>query len=81
MKEMMQAMMVVSIQNQTIKVKLFSEKQENFPKWLIKQKKTLHMADMRHILEETFLAKLPSSEVVEFDESFPERKQWAKYWQ
>ena len=39
------------------------------------------MADMGRILDKTILAKLPSSEVVEVDESFPEHKQWAKYWQ
>ena len=39
------------------------------------------MADMGHILDEKFLAKLPSSEDMELDESIPEHKQWAKYWQ
>ena len=38
------------------------------------------MADMGHVLEETFSAKLPNSETVELDESKPDHKQWAKYW-
>ena len=79
MKEMMQARMAMSSLNQTIKVKLFSGKQEDFPKWLIKQKQNFIIADMGHILEETFLAKLPRSKTAELDESKPDHKQWAKY--
>ena len=39
------------------------------------------MADMGHILEKSFSAKLPTSETMELDESIPEHKQFAKYWQ
>ena len=80
MKEMMQAMMAMSSQNWTIKVKPFSGKQENFPKWLIKQKQNFVMADLGHVLEETFLEKLPSRKIVELDESKPDHKQWAEHW-
>ena len=80
MKEMMQAMIIMSSQNQRIKVEPFNRKQEDFHKWLIKQKQNFIMTHMGHVLEETFLAKLPSSETVELDESKLEHKQWAKYW-
>ena len=60
-KETMQAMMAVSSQNQTIKAEPFSGKQEDFPKWLIKQKQHFIMADMGHILDKSFSTKLPSS--------------------
>ena len=77
---MTQAMMLMSSQNRLIKVKPFSRKREDFLKWLIKQKQNFIMADMGHVPEETCLAKLPSSKVVELVESIPEHKQWAKYW-
>ena len=38
------------------------------------------MANIGHVLEKSFLTKLPSSETMELDESIPEHKQWAKYW-
>ena len=37
------------------------------------------MADMGHVLDKKLLAKLPSSKVVELDESKLDHKQWAKY--
>ena len=75
----MQSMMLMTSQNRTIKVEPFSGKREDFPKWLLKWKQNVIMADMGHVLGEKFLAKLPSSEVAELDESIPEYKEWAKY--
>ena len=75
MKEMMQVMMAMSSQNRTIKAELFSKNQEDFLKWLIKQKQNFIMADMGHVLDKTFLAKIPSSETMELDKSIPEHKQ------
>ena len=79
-KEMMQAMMTMSSQDRTIKAEPFSGKQEDFPKWLIKQKQNFIIADMGHVLDNTLLAKLPSSKTMELDDSIPKHKQCAKYW-
>ena len=79
MKEMMQSMILMINQNQTIEAKRSSKRREGFPKWLLKQKQNFIMADMGHVLEETLLAKLPSNEAVELDESTLKHKQWAKY--
>ena len=82
MKEMMEAMVAMSTENQTIKAELFSGKQEDFPKRVVKQKENFIMANMGHVLNKSFSTKLPSSETMELDESIPEHKQWAKYrWQ
>ena len=79
-KEMIQAMMAMSAKNQTIKGEPFSGKQEDFPKWLVKQKQNFIMANMGHVLDMSFSTKLPSSKTLKLDESIPEHKQWAKYW-
>ena len=78
MKEMMQSMMLMTSQDQMIKVKPFIGKQEDFPKLLLKQKQNIIMADIGHVLDKKSLAKLPSNEVVEIDESIPEQKEWGK---
>ena len=51
MKDMMQAMMSMSAENQTIKAEPFSGKQEDFPKWQMKQKQNFIMVNMGHLLE------------------------------
>ena len=71
--------MVMSAEKQTIKAKPFNGKQENFPKWQLKQKQHFIAANMGHVLEKTFSAKLPTSEKMELDESIPEHKQFSKY--
>ena len=79
MKEMMQAMMAMSAENPMIKAEPFSGKQKDFPKWQLKQKQHFIAANMGHILEKGFLAKFPTSKTMEFDESIPDHKQFAKY--
>ena len=79
MRDMIQAMMAMSNENQMIKAEPFSGKQEDFTKWQMKEKQNFIMVNMGHVLEKSSLAKLPSSETVELDESIPEHKQWAKY--
>ena len=81
MKELINSMMAMNAENQTIKVEPFSGKQEDFPKWRLKQKQLFILANIAHVLEPGFNRKLPSSETMELDESDPEGKQFAKYWQ
>ena len=79
MRDMMQAMMAMSTKNRSIKAELFSGKQEDFPKWQMKQKENFIMVNMGHILEKSFSVKQPINKTMELDESIPEHKQWAKY--
>ena len=80
MRDTMQAMVTMSTKNQTIKAEPFSGKQEDFPKWQMKQKQYLIMVIMGHVLEKSFLMKLSSSETLKLDENIPEHKQTAKCW-
>ena len=76
MNEMMQMMMA----NQTaIKIKPFSGKTKDYPKWELKQRNNLVMANMGCVLDESFVEKLPGSKTVELDPTKPEHR--IKWWQ
>jgi predicted restriction endonuclease len=79
MKELLQSMMAMNDENQTIKAEPFSEKQEDYPKWRLKQRQLYILAIMAHVLEPEFSTKLPSSETMELDETDPAGKEFAKY--
>ena len=42
-------------------------------------KKIFIMANLGHVLKESFVGKLPSSKTMELSENTPEHKAWAKY--
>ena len=75
MKVMMQAMMAMSSQRRTIKIDPFSGKQEDYPKWVLKQKQKIVMADLGHILDNSFSGKLLRSKDVELNGSLVEQKE------
>ena len=79
MKELIQSMMAMNAENWTIKAELFSGKQEDYPKWRLKQRQLFILAIMAHVLEPEFSTKLPSSETMELDETDPAGKEFAKY--
>ena len=79
MKEMIQAMMTMSAKNQTVKAEPFSGKQEDFPKWQLKQKQHFIAANMGHSSEKGFSVKFPTRKTIELDKSIPEHKQFARY--
>ena len=78
MKELIQSMIAMNVEDRTIKADPFSGKQEDYlNKWRLKQKQLFILASMAHALEPTFNGKLPSSETMELDESNPDGKQFA----
>ena len=79
MKEMMQAMMDMSGQSQTTKIDPFNGKQEDYPKWALKQKQMFVTADLGHVLDNSFLGKLPRRKDMELNNSSVEHKQWVRY--
>ena len=74
MTELIQSTMAMNAKNQTIKAKPFSGKQEDFPKWQLKQKQHFIGANMGHVLEKPFSAKLPTRKTTELEENIPEHK-------
>ena len=79
MKELLLSIAAISAKNRTIKAEPFSGKQEDYPKWRLKQKQLFISANMAHDLEPTFSVKLPSSKTMELDETTPAGKEFAKY--
>ena len=76
MNEMMQMMMS---RGNTIKIEPFSGKAKDFPKWELKQRNNFIMADMGHVINESFLLKLPASEDQELDPTDSSQKVLIKY--
>ena len=79
MKELLLSIAAISAENRTIKAEPFSGKQEDYPKWRLKQKQLFISANMAHVLEQSFLGKLPSTETCELDETTAAGKDHAKY--
>jgi hypothetical protein len=76
MNEMMQMMMS---RGNTIKIEPFSGKAKDFPKWELKQRNNFIMADMGHVINESFLLKLPASEDQELDPTDSSQKVQINY--
>ena len=79
MKELLLSIAAISAENRTIKAEPFSGKQEDYPKWRLKQKQLFMSANMAHVLEQSFLRKLPSTETCELNEATPTGRDHAKY--
>ena len=77
-KEMMQTMMAMSSQSWTIKIEHFRGEQEDYPKskWALKQKQHFVIADLGHVLNNSFLGKLPRSKAMELNNSSVKHKEW-----
>ena len=79
MKELLLSIAAISAENRTIKAEPFSGKQEDYPKWRLKQKQLFISANMAHVLEPSFLGKLPSTETCKLNEATPAGRDHAKY--
>lgn len=65
--DMNETMMQMMSRSTQIKIKLFSGKQKDFPRWTFKQQNNFAIAKMAHVLKDGFMAKMPPSEDQELD--------------
>ena len=78
MTEMVQDMMSMSNQR-LIKIKPFSGNQKDSPKWKLKQRNNVVVADLEHVIGASFVGKLPSSKTMEFSDNTQEYTLWFKH--
>jgi hypothetical protein len=69
--------MIISSGN-TIKIKPFTGKAKDYPKWELKQRTEFVMAGMGHVLDKQIAEKLPSSETLELGPKNPDYQEWIK---